>query len=44
MVDITAGQGGSGSGGIPSFSEIGAILRRGGGYFINRDNIVGDKN
>jgi flagellar biosynthesis protein FlhA len=29
MVDITAGQGGSGSGGFPSFTEIGAILRRG---------------
>jgi len=29
MVDITAGQGGSGSGGFPSFTEIGTILRRG---------------
>jgi flagellar biosynthesis protein FlhA len=29
MVDITAGQGGSGAGGFPSFTEIGAILRRG---------------
>jgi flagellar biosynthesis protein FlhA len=29
MVDITAGQGASSSGGFPSFTEIGAILRRG---------------
>lgn len=29
MVDITAGQGSSGPGGLPSFSEIGALLRRG---------------
>jgi flagellar biosynthesis protein FlhA len=29
MVDITAGQGGSGASGLPSFTEIGAILRRG---------------
>ena len=29
MVDITAGQGGSGASGFPSLSEIGAILRRG---------------
>ena len=29
MVDVTAGQGTAGGGGFPSFSEIGAILRRG---------------
>jgi len=29
MVDITAGQGGSGASGFPSLTEIGAILRRG---------------
>ena len=29
MVDITAGQGGSGASAFPSFTEIGALLRRG---------------